>query len=474
WGVFEKHKSASPKAIPYLFTHKLFRRAKNFIEWIYVPAVKDASSEQDENSKSALGQLLARTIRAKVDFREPINELKSEAIRRYQEIIDSQNSILEEISTSLQDKLRDWTSPSANLDLKWHRDDEKSIKIEEPTARIRIGEGSFLGEVARLGHGMQRAFLLTILQELAKGDQERNPKLLLAIEEPELYQHPPQARHMARLLEYLSQDGKSNSQIILTTHSPYFVSCESFPNIRMVRKDYSHEVSQVAGSNYDFLEKRISSAMDRKPENPSSLMARVGQIMHPSQNELFFSAIPILVEGTEDVAFLASQLELSNQVDEFKFYGCHFVVSGGKTNMSRLLGIALELRMPVFIIFDADGNEKNADERTNHEKNNKCLLRMMNVDGSQPFPSNALYSSQVIMWPDNIARSVKTDFGLEVWTTAMNQAVNTKGLHGVRQKNSFLISGILEILFNQKKQSQTLLNATSGILSYARKIRPQN
>jgi len=25
--VFEKHKSASPKAIPIIFTHKLFRRA---------------------------------------------------------------------------------------------------------------------------------------------------------------------------------------------------------------------------------------------------------------------------------------------------------------------------------------------------------------------------------------------------------------------------------------------------------------
>ena len=30
WGVFEKIKTASPKAIPYLFTHKLFRRANFF------------------------------------------------------------------------------------------------------------------------------------------------------------------------------------------------------------------------------------------------------------------------------------------------------------------------------------------------------------------------------------------------------------------------------------------------------------
>jgi len=29
--VFEKHKSASPKAIPIIFTHKLFRRADLFL-----------------------------------------------------------------------------------------------------------------------------------------------------------------------------------------------------------------------------------------------------------------------------------------------------------------------------------------------------------------------------------------------------------------------------------------------------------
>jgi len=34
--VFEKHKSASPKAIPIIFTHKLFRRAYLSLEKFFI------------------------------------------------------------------------------------------------------------------------------------------------------------------------------------------------------------------------------------------------------------------------------------------------------------------------------------------------------------------------------------------------------------------------------------------------------
>jgi energy-coupling factor transporter ATP-binding protein EcfA2 len=41
---------------------------EKYIQWVYIPAVKDASDEQFENKTSAFGQLLERTIRQKVDF----------------------------------------------------------------------------------------------------------------------------------------------------------------------------------------------------------------------------------------------------------------------------------------------------------------------------------------------------------------------------------------------------------------------
>ena len=50
----------------YGFSKGANRLAK--LQWVYVPAVKDATSEQVEARNSALGKLLARTVRSKTNF----------------------------------------------------------------------------------------------------------------------------------------------------------------------------------------------------------------------------------------------------------------------------------------------------------------------------------------------------------------------------------------------------------------------
>jgi len=209
---------------------------KKYIQWVYIPAVKDASTEQEESSKTALGQLLERTIRTKVKFEEPIDDLRKQLEKGYKKIVKKQQDALSNLQNSIQDRLRNWANPSATVELNWHYDPNKSLVINEPIARAAIGEDDFIGEVARLGHGMQRAFIVSILQELAVVAQGESPKLILGFEEPELYQHPPQAQHMASLLEDLATGPEKNTQIILSTHSPYFISSKGFENIRASRK----------------------------------------------------------------------------------------------------------------------------------------------------------------------------------------------------------------------------------------------
>jgi hypothetical protein len=69
---------------------------------------------------------------------------------------------------------------------------------------IKAQEGKFKGSLTRFGHGLQRSFLLAILQELAsieasseEDNKSQNRTLIFGCEEPELYQHPPQARHLS-------------------------------------------------------------------------------------------------------------------------------------------------------------------------------------------------------------------------------------------------------------------------------------
>jgi len=71
----------------YGFSKGANRLAKH-IQWVYVPAVKDATSEQVEARNSALGKLLARTVRSKTNFDETVKELRDDIQKQYQALLD--------------------------------------------------------------------------------------------------------------------------------------------------------------------------------------------------------------------------------------------------------------------------------------------------------------------------------------------------------------------------------------------------
>jgi putative ATP-dependent endonuclease of the OLD family len=440
-----------------------------YIQWVYVPAVKDASTEQEESSKTALGQLLERTIRTRVDFQEPINELKKRLETEYRELIDKEQAILTDLQGSLEKRLRSWANPSASVALKWHYDPNKSLVVNEPMARASIGEDTFIGEVARLGHGMQRAFIVSILQELAGSDQEGGPTLLLGFEEPELYQHPPQAQHIAGLLDILTTQATRNTQIVVSTHSPYFVSSKGFESVRVVRKRRIEPCSLVSSTTYEKVERRLAQALGESPGLPTALMARVEQIMQPSQRELFFTPVVVLVEGIEDIAFISTHLQLTDRWSRLRELGCHFVLADGKSPMSRPLAIAKELCIPVFVIFDGDAEQRDKDTKAANEKDNSCILRLCGLSAFDPTPADHFWHDGVVMWRLSMTRVVPDDFGDGVWTKAEETARKKCGFAGIRRKNNLLIAATLEELASQGKTSAVLSRLCDGILAFAEK-----
>jgi len=472
---YEEHHRELCKLLPdptelYGWTRGLNRLAR-YVQWVYVPAVKDASGEQEESNKTALGKLLARTVRTKLDFSEAIEQLKGAAEEKYTEILENQKEALTELGLSIEKRLQDYIDARARLSLSWHYDAKTSIAIKDPLARANIGDAEFIGEVARAGHGMQRGFLLAILHELVGNEEKGGPKLLLGFEEPELYQHPPQAQHLADVLERLAAPDR-NSQIIVTTHSPYFVTSKGFENIRMFRKSQRERCTKVRSTTYAQLENRLSNALGEKPKSPTGLMAIVDQIMHPSQRELFFAPIAVIVEGPEDVGFISTYLELSQQWEVFRGLGCHFIVSGGKCNMSRFVGIAQELEISVFVVVDADGDENNPEERDKHRRDNACILNLCSLNGVDPLPNEVIWGDNIVMWPTRMADKVRADFGEDIWAEAENKVRQNLGLHdGVRRKNRMLIAATLEDLWNQERKSATLLKLCAGILRYGEKMR---
>ena len=453
----------------YGWTRGLNRLAK-YIQWVYVPAIKDPSAEQEEAGKTALGKLLARTVRTKVDFSDDVAAVKAEVVEKYTKMLDQRQDALNGLRISLEGRLQEYAGGQARLDLQWHYDDKQSIKISDPSAWAHIGDGPFIGQVGRSGHGLQRAFLVALMHELAGNDVPGGPSLLLGFEEPELYQHPPQAKRLANVLEKLSSDG-GNSQLVVTTHCPYFVSSKAFENVRMVRKDNVGR-TRVTATTLVELEECLSSALCEKPKSPSSLMARLGQILEPSQNELFFTSAAVFVEGREDVAFISTQLGLSNQLGEFAELGCHFVPADGKTNMSRLVAIASKLQIPFFVIFDADGDETHPDERTKHKRDNLCLMRLCGATNPAPFSDETIWGDNVVVWPKRILESVRADIGEETWGGAQGRARSKYGLPSkeVNRKNSALIAYTLEELKEEGRQSPSLIRLCGQLLQWAAKV----
>ncbi len=443
-----------------------FSKATNLLErycqWVYVPAVKDPTQEQAEGKNTALGRLLQRTIRSKVNFKEDLDRLRNELGDRYQELVGKQQSVLEEIGSVIQDRLCDWSHPGARVDLKWHYDESKSITINEPLARARIGEGEFLGDLVRLGHGMQRSFIVALLQVLSSIREGSQPTLILAIEEPELYQHPPQARHLSALLQQISED---EAQVLITTHSPYFISAKGFENVRMARTD-GKGTSRITQYKYSELASQIASAMGSQSSKPSSTMAAVEQIMQPSQNELFFSQVPVLVEGPEDIAFLSTHLHLSGRWTEFRKYGCHFILCGGKTNMSRPLAIAEGLGIPAFVVFDGDCDREEKKEQ--HERDNNCILRLCGLELA-PLPDCSQFTTRCVMWKNRIQDDVISEIGKERWDEAETEARQRHGLtDSVKRKNPLLISATVETLWEKGIQINCLEKISENLLNFGK------
>jgi putative ATP-dependent endonuclease of OLD family len=437
-----------------------------YMQWVYLPAVKDPTEEQDEQRNSALGSLLQRTIRSKVDFSEPLRSLRQHANEEYRQLIEKENGVLAELQAKIEEQLKEWAHPGARVQLNWHFDDQKSVSIADPFARAKVGEGDFLGEIVRSGHGMQRSFLVSILQVLATSREDERPMLLLGFEEPELYQHPPQSKHLAALLERLSNQ---DTQVIITTHSPYFVSSKGYENIRLVKAPPLLGGSSVTQFTYQQLCDRLAEALGSAPQQPTELMAAVEQIMQPSQAELFFCKAAVLVEGPEDVAFLTVFLKRGDGWREFRRLGCHFVVCDGKTNMSRPLVIAHGLGLPSFAVFDGDCDKASDAPNDEHRRDNGCLLRLLGSNAN-PVQDKNLVETNVVMWRTRILDEIRTEIGEHEWDTAEQEARAAFKLQsGVRRKNPVLVAATLELLLNKGIRILSLERVTDALLEFARR-----
>lgn len=440
-------------------------RLSPHLQWVFVPAVKDITVEGQESKSSGLGQLLARTIRSKVNFSKKVEQLRQTLSDDYQQMLDGEQSVLDELSFSLESKLRDWAHPQASAKVLWAQDSEKSVKVEEPWAYIRIGERGFEGELARFGHGMQRSYMLTLLQELATSDEDAGPTLILAIEEPELYQHPPQARYLSEVLRALSDD---DAQVLICSHSPLFVPGDDFECVRVVRESGLPPQSRVSQVSYSDLSDTLSAA-GQKLLKEQGILAKLYPTLNAAISEMFFCKVLVLVEGIEDVAYISTYLGLTDQMIQFRRYGCHIVPVGGKSELIKPLGMAKQLNIPTYVVFDSDANVNSEDEIAKHKRDNASVLALLGHESESEWPDETIWHENLTAWSTNITDVVKHELGAK-WKTHVDAAAANYDQPGGLQKNPLAVAWALRAAWEADLESVSLVRLAKNIAYFAKNV----
>ena len=186
--------------------------------------------------------------------------------------------------------------------------------------------------------------ILTICDAL----YDSNENSIIVIDEPELSLHPAfQRRVMKEFLEY-----SRNHQIIICTHSPYFVSWEAIKNggalIRTQKLlDGSIEVKSLSDQT-----KASINGLLKDLNNPHILGLNAAEVF-------FLEDYIIVTEGQEDVICFNRELDAQGLQINGNFYGWG---AGGASKEMQILNILQDLGYKkVVAIFDSDESVK-ADE----------------------------------------------------------------------------------------------------------------
>ena len=333
---------------------------------------------------------------------------------------------------------------------------------------VQLTEDGYSSDITRKGHGFQRGFILTVLQHLAVAQpfvapaqetsetlvqDQQLPTLILAIEEPELYQHPARQRHFANVLSKLA-GGTVNgvahqTQVLYCTHSPLFVNIDWFDNLRLLRKADAGAANMpmmttVTSSNLDQVADILWRASERTQSlyTGDSLRPRLRSLMTPSMNEGFFAEVVVLVEGEDDHAAIHAVATLLDY--DLESQGICVIPCNGKSNLGKAAAIFKSLEIPTYVIWDSDHDSfTRQNEKDRAKEENRCLLRLM---GRQPIDWPKEVSDTYACFKSNLENTLKQQIGETVFVSLIEECQREFDIPQRKQaiKNPMVIAALLQ------------------------------
>ena len=137
--------------------------------------------------------------------------------------------------------------------------------------------------------------------------------------------------------------------------------------------------------------------------------------------------------------------------------------------MIQPLALAMELSMPTFVMFDADGDNQNQSQRPKHEKDNKALMALLSID-ELPFPNANVWGTNHAIWQTNLTKTVKSDFPEPDYNRITESIRQNYGQEGGLEKNDLFIADWLSAARNERLSSSILAQLCQSIIAFAKSV----
>jgi predicted ATP-dependent endonuclease of OLD family len=405
-------------------------------DYVLVTADLRASEEAQDSRSAVLGRILERTIdRTSAEAR--LEVLSSSFLDELSAIhAEHFGPQLETISRELSDAVAAFTQGRSvkispvNADLKPQKV-QFAVSVLDHMAETRVD---------RQGHGFQRSLLVAALKLLADRGAANGQQgvICLAIEEPELYQHPVQARAFAAVLRKLAEDSRLRVQVTYATHSPFFIEPAHFQQVRRVNRSLRTNESTPIVSIAHVTLAQVLGHLDGYMK-PETVLRRLEALYIDKLPEALFAEAVILVEGPTDQAVIEGCAE---REDTFLASdGIVVAEVGGKDGVLLPHAILALLGIPCYLVFDGDNgcgdrmrrNRRDeaqiAAEVAKHCRNNRTILRYFGAT-EEDWPSSGAYGGYAV-FEDCLEVELKTNW--PAWDGRVDELV--KAGTGFLEKN---------------------------------------
>ena len=341
---------------------------RDAVGFIFLPAGNDIADQFDASIKGSALEVLSGSL---------IKSALSESLQKWQE---ENNDILNQLqelvhsaaSTGLKEKTESVNhylqSYLPNMKLKLDAGLDSWTPKVSPNARATLEYGNNNFPIENQGHGVQRATLLALLQGIAdiRSDlsDDDSPQLTICIEEPEVYQHPQQARSISRSFKIAAGDLSNNIQFIYATHSPYFIDPETL--------ETTYRISQSTNGARIFKGEKKGILSTKSDE--------MYKYFEKSLIEGLFAKACLVVEGDTDSLVFKNMPVTSGCFDYLESYGISVIEAGSSNSLLTIASLLISYGVPTYIIHDGDSDPKICFERSKikneileYEKNNTPL-----------------------------------------------------------------------------------------------------